>query len=50
MFGSDWPVCNLAGGYKEVVGLANFLTEPLSSSEKESFWAGCANRAYKLGL
>jgi L-fuconolactonase len=50
MFGSDWPVCTLAGSYEEVFGLANFLTENLSKSEVESFWSDCANRAYKLGL
>ena len=50
MYGSDWPVCTLAGSYEEVFGLANELSNQLSDSEKISFWSGCANRAYWLGL
>lgn len=50
MFGSDWPVCTLAGSYEEIFGLANFLASNLSDSEKAYFWSGCANQAYKLGL
>ena len=50
MFGSDWPVCELAASYEEVFGLANFLTENFSPSENQSFWSDCANRGYKLGL
>lgn len=50
MYGSDWPVCKLAGSYDEVFGLANFLVQNLSPAEKESFWSGCANRAYNLAL
>lgn len=50
MFGSDWPVCTLAGSYEEIFGLANFLASNLSDSEKDYFWSDCANQAYKLGL
>ena len=50
MYGSDWPVCELAARYEEVFGLANFLTSGFSPAESESFWGGCTNRAYKLGL
>jgi L-fuconolactonase len=50
MFGSDWPVCTLAGSYEEIFGLANFLALNLSDSEKVYFWSDCANQAYKLGL
>jgi L-fuconolactonase len=49
MFGSDWPVATLAGSYKEVVGLAQELTNSLSESESEYFWWRTANEAYKLG-
>ena len=50
MYGSDWPVCELAARYEEVFGLANFLTSGFSPAESESFWGGCTNRAYKLSL
>jgi L-fuconolactonase len=50
MYGSDWPVCTLAGSYEEVFNLAKWLSKNLSASESDSFWAKCANRAYSLGL
>ena len=40
MFGSDWPVALLAAKtYSEVVGLAEGVTQGLSESEKDAFWA-----------
>lgn len=48
MFGSDWPVCLLAGEYEEVLGIVNTLSETWSDSEKESFFAGTAMKAYRL--
>lgn len=50
MYGSDWPVCTLAGSYEQVYKLADEFTKNLSESEKKSFWFDCANRAYKLAL
>ena len=50
MYGSDWPVCTLAGSYSEVFNLAENLAQELSPTEKTSFWFGCANRAYHLNL
>ena len=50
MYGSDWPVCTLAGNYDEVFGLAFELSKNLSTTESENFWSGCANQAYKLGF
>ncbi|MEN9735797.1 MAG: hypothetical protein RL129_507 [Actinomycetota bacterium] len=50
MYGSDWPVCTLAGNYDEVFGLASYLVQNFSPVEKISFWGDCANDAYKLGL
>ena len=50
MYGSDWPVCTLAGSYSEVFNLAENLAQELSPTEKTSFWSGCANRAYRLNL
>lgn len=49
MFGSDWPVSNLAGTYQEVVdGLIEALG-PISTSEHEQIFSGTARRFYKLG-
>ena len=48
MFGSDWPVCLLAGTYADIVSLAESLTAVLSPTEKEEFWSGTAKRAYRL--
>jgi L-fuconolactonase len=46
MFGSDWPVCTLAGSYERVVGLAEDLTGGLGEAEREEFWSGTAARYY----
>ncbi len=50
MFGSDWPVCLLAGTYAEIASLAEFLTTVLSPTEKEEFWSGTVKRAYRLQI
>jgi L-fuconolactonase len=50
MYGSDWPVCTLAGSYSQVFELAKWLTAQFSVGESNSFWGGCANRAYRLGF
>lgn len=46
MFGSDWPVCELAATYEVVVDTAISLTGSLSDSERLSFFDGAARRAY----
>ena len=48
MFGSDWPVCLLAGSYDEVIGLAEELTSGFSESENADFFAQTAIRSYKM--
>ena len=45
MFGSDWPVCKLAGGYSKVVGLAD---EFIPVNEKEKFFSLNARDFYKI--
>lgn len=50
MFGSDWPVCLLAATYKDTIELMEDFTKDFSKSEKESFWAETAKRAYKLRI
>lgn len=49
MYGSDWPVCNLAGGYQRVNDLARELTAGLSEGEQEMIFSGSATRWYRLG-
>ncbi len=50
MFGSDWPVCELAGSYEEVVeGLKDALG-PIATSERAAIFGGTAAGFYKLNL
>jgi L-fuconolactonase len=49
MFGSDWPVCELAATYDQVHDTARALTAELSISDQEEVFAGTATRAYPLG-
>jgi L-fuconolactonase len=49
MYGSDWPVCQLAAGYSAVHGLAAaWAARALSPSEHAAFWSGNAMRCYGL--
>lgn len=48
MFGSDWPVCLLAGEYSEVVGIVEDFFGRLSAAEQQSIWGGTATRFYGL--
>ena len=48
LFGSDWPVCLLAGSYHDVVaGLTAALT-PAGPGELEQIFGGNAQRVYRL--
>ena len=49
MFGSDWPVCLLAGDYAGVMGLARSLTAGLSPAEQAAVFGATAARAYRIG-
>lgn len=46
MFGSDWPVCTLAGQYADVYGLAEQATAALSPAERDAVLGGTAARVY----
>jgi len=46
MFGSDWPVCLLAGSYNDVFEAAVELTAGLSPAEREAVFGGTAQRVY----
>lgn len=48
MFGSDWPVCTLAAGYREVFDTAQNLTSGLSEAERAAVFGGTATRVYGL--
>lgn len=48
MFGSDWPVCELAASYSDVVAALREAVSKLSSAEQESIFGGTAKRFYRL--
>jgi L-fuconolactonase len=48
MFGSDWPVCRVAGTYGQVISLLEQYISTCSSSEQEMFWGGTAIEFYNL--
>jgi L-fuconolactonase len=48
MFGSDWPVCELAATYDQVYDAARDWTGGLSGSEQDEVFAGTATRAYPV--
>jgi L-fuconolactonase len=48
MFGSDWPVCLLAGNYQSVIQLASSYFSTYTQAEQEGFWAGNAITCYNL--
>jgi L-fuconolactonase len=49
MFGSDWPVCNVAGGYQQMLSVVKNYTAKLSEDEQARFWGLNAIEFYKLG-
>lgn len=48
MIGSDWPVCELAGSYEEVIGAAREVIQSLSDSEQADVLGQTATRFYGL--
>ncbi len=50
MFGSDWPVCQLAASYERVLSVAEELTHDLSGSERDDLFGQTAIRWYGLDL
>ncbi len=49
MYGGDWPVTLLGGGYARQHAAFEALTAGLSPDERAAIRAGSANRAYRLG-
>ncbi|MGN6181745.1 MAG: amidohydrolase family protein, partial [Mucilaginibacter sp.] len=48
MFGSDWPVCNVAGGYDKMIGIVKNYTSKLSENERADFWGNNAVGFYNI--
>lgn len=48
MFASDWPVCQVAATYEEVIGIAEDYFSAFSSDEKDKIFGSNAIRFYKL--
>jgi L-fuconolactonase len=47
MFGSDWPVCRIAGGWAVWAAAAEELLTPLSTAELDQVLSGTARRTYR---
>jgi L-fuconolactonase len=50
MFGSDWPVCELAGTYQQVFEALAECLAPLSGPERARIFGGTAREFYKLSI
>lgn len=48
MFGSDWPICEVAGGYNRVTQAQLELADELSDDEREALRGGTAVHFYGL--
>jgi L-fuconolactonase len=48
MFGSDWPVCRLAGGYRRVLDVVDAAIAGLTNDEQELIMGGTARAWYRL--
>jgi L-fuconolactonase len=48
MFGSDWPVCTVAGTYSDIAAVLADYVQALSESERASVWGQTAQRFYGL--
>jgi predicted TIM-barrel fold metal-dependent hydrolase len=47
-FGSDWPVCLLAGSFKQVYDVVARFTEQLNATEKEKIFGTNTAAFYKI--
>jgi L-fuconolactonase len=48
LYGSDWPVCLLAGSYERVFQLVDDATRDLGAPAREKFFGGNARRFYRV--
>ena len=49
MYGSDWPVCLIAGEYEKFLEVLEKFTDSLSSSEKDRIMGETAAEFYRIG-
>jgi L-fuconolactonase len=49
MFGSDWPLVEVCGGYRAWLNAAHSLMSDLSASEQASVFSQTARSAYRIG-
>ena len=50
MFGSDWPLVEVCGGYAAWLAAARELLSTLSATERLAIFSGTARSAYRLGV
>jgi L-fuconolactonase len=48
IYGSDWPVCKLAGGYNRAIEILQIYTSRFSEKEQAQFYGGNAIEFYNL--
>jgi L-fuconolactonase len=48
LFGSDWPVCQLAGTYERWLDVVNWAVRNASETQKQALFANNARRTYCL--
>jgi len=48
MFGSDWPVCQVAGGYDKMLGIVKKYFSSFTANEQSLFFGGNAIGFYQL--
>lgn len=48
MYGSDWPVCNVAGGYGKPLSILTQYTQQLSQTEQQDIFGDNAAKFYNI--
>jgi L-fuconolactonase len=50
LFGSDWPVCELAGGYRRWLNALNWAIADASEANQRKLFSENAHRIYQLTI
>jgi len=48
MFGSDWPVCNVAGGYAAMIDIVKSYLSQFPEDQQALFWSQNASTFYRI--
>lgn len=48
MYGSDWPVCQVAASYGDTLGIVQDYFSAFSKSEQDALFGGNATQFYNL--